>query len=126
MTHQTSAVWQNLMIDPEAPAGFKFREAHSEQNPTGMTTLLETWEPGVIEDAHHHPHDDMTVMLEGVMEIQFHTRNELGELINDGMPLILKAGETGYIAANRVHSVKYVEFCRMVYVQDLDFGFIDG
>lgn len=126
MYHDTSAVWQNLMIDPEAPAGFKFREAHSEQNPTGVTTLLETWEAGSFEDPHHHPHDDMTVMIEGVMEIQFHVRNAQGELEKDGEPVVLHAGETGYIAANRVHSVKYVEYCKMVYVQDLDFGFIEG
>lgn len=125
MSHDTSAVWQNLMTDPEAPAGFKFREAHSEQNPTGVTTLLETWEAGSYEDAHHHPHDDMTVMIEGVMEIQFHLRNAQGELEKDGEPLVLRAGDTGYIAANRVHSVKYVEYCKMVYVQDLDFGFIE-
>ena len=120
---QKSKVWDNHIVDPEAPAGFTFRETYPE-NPNGVTVLLEQWDAGSFEDAHHHPHDDMSVMVEGEMVVQFYTKNENGELIKDGEEVTFSKGTTGYIDANRIHSVKYTENCKMVYVQDLDFGFI--
>ena len=64
---QKSKVWDNHIVDPEAPAGFTFRETYPE-NPNGVTVLLEQWDAGSFEDAHHHPHDDMSVMVEGEMD----------------------------------------------------------
>jgi hypothetical protein len=33
------------------------------------------------------------------------------------------AGQTGYVAANRIHDAKYVEDCKLVYVHDKGFDF---
>lgn len=118
-----SAIWENFMTDPEAPEGFAFRDTFPE-NKEGVTVLLETWEAGTLEAPHHHPHDDMTVMVEGSMHIKFYTK-ENGVLIKDAEELTLNKGDTGYIAANRIHSAHYIDDCKIVYVQDKEFGFIE-
>lgn len=118
-----SAIWDNFLTDDEAPAGFKYRDTFPE-NKNGVTVLLETWVAGTVEDPHHHPHDDMTVMVEGKMHLIFYTR-ENGKLIKDGEELTLNQGDTGYIAANRIHSATYIDNCKVVYVQDKEFGFIE-
>ncbi|MFT5759378.1 MAG: quercetin dioxygenase-like cupin family protein [Alteromonadaceae bacterium] len=118
-----SAVWDNFLTDADAPEGFKYRDTFPE-NKEGVTVLLETWEAGTVEDPHHHPHDDMTVMIEGKMHIVFYIR-ENSVLVKDGEELTLNQGETGYIAANRIHSATYIDTCKIVYVQDKEFGFIE-
>jgi hypothetical protein len=65
----------------------------------------------------------MTIVVEGKMTIQFFKRDADGKLARDGKPVTLKAGQTGYIAANRIHDAKYVEKCKLVYVHSGGFGF---
>ncbi len=57
------------------------------------------------------------------MKIQFFTKKEDGTLKKDGRAITLKAGQTGYIAAGRIHDAQYVEACKIVYVHSGGFGF---
>lgn len=91
-------------------------------NPDGVEVMLERWNAGTEEPPHSHPGDDMTVVVEGRMAIQFFTRNGDG-LVPDGERVILKTGDTGYVAAGRIHDAKYLEDCKLVYVHDKAFGF---
>jgi len=118
----SSAIWKNHITVPETPAGFTLRTT-CPTNPDGVEVMLEQWEAGSAEPAHSHPGDDMTVVIEGKMAIQFFT-SEDGGLVEDGEPLILSQGETGYIKAGRIHDAKYLEACKLVYVHDRAFGFV--
>jgi len=118
----SSAIWKNHITVPETPAGFTLRTT-CPTNPDGVEVMLEQWEAGSAEPAHSHPGDDMTVVIEGKMAIQFFT-SEDGGLVADGEPLILSQGETGYIKAGRIHDAKYLEACKLVYVHDRAFGFV--
>jgi hypothetical protein len=40
-----------------------------------------------------------------------------------GEPVTLNKGDTGYVAAGRIHDAKYIEECKLVYVHDKAFGF---
>ena len=91
-------------------------------NPDGVEAMLELWEAGSAEPPHSHPGDDMTVVVEGRMEVQFFVR-EGDTLVKDGAPLVLQKGETGYVAAGRIHDARYTEACKLVYVHDGAFGF---
>ena len=91
-------------------------------NPDGVETMLEIWEAGTSEPPHSHPGDDMTVVVEGRMSIQFFTEGPQG-LVPDGERVFLAQGEAGYIAAGRIHDAKYLEPCKLVYVHDRAFGF---
>lgn len=84
--------------------------------------MLERWKAGTEEPPHSHPGDDMTVVVEGRMSIQFY-RKEEGKLIPDGDRIFLHKGETGYVRAGRIHDAKYLEDCKLVYVHDGAFGF---
>ena len=84
--------------------------------------MLERWEAGSAEPPHSHPGDDMTVVIEGKMSIQFYTRSG-DRLIADGEQVILNKGDTGYVKAGRIHDAKYLEDCKLVYVHDNAFGF---
>jgi quercetin dioxygenase-like cupin family protein len=84
--------------------------------------LMEIWESGTSEPPHSHPGSDMTVVIEGKMEIQFYTKNN-GVLLKDGEVVVLHQGQTGYIKAGRIHDAKYVEECKLVYIHDGPFGF---
>jgi hypothetical protein len=118
------AIWSHFTTAPDTPKGFTLRTAWDEQkNPTGATTILEQWEAGSEEPPHSHPGDDATIVIEGKMAVQFFTKDAAGKLVKDGMPLILTAGQTGYIAANRIHDAKYIEKCKLVYVHSGGFGF---
>lgn len=44
------------------------------RNPDGVEVMLEKWEAGTAEPPHSHPGDDMTVVVEGQMVVQFFTR----------------------------------------------------
>lgn len=117
----TSAIWKNHITVADTPAGFTVRTTYP-SNPDGAEVMLERWEAGSEEPPHSHPGDDMTVVIEGKMSIQFYTLT--GEqLVADGDPVYLQSGETGYIKAGRIHDAKYLEDCKLVYVHDKAFGF---
>ena len=118
----TSAVWSNHISVPNTPKGFTLRTTYP-TNPNGVEVMLEQWEAGSAEPPHSHPGDDMTVVIEGKMAVQFFTQSASG-LIADGKPLILQTGDTGYVKAGRIHDAKYLEHCKLVYVHDKAFGFI--
>lgn len=118
----TSAVWQNHVSVPDTPAGFTVRTTYP-SNPDGAEVMLEQWQSGAEEPPHSHPGDDMTVVVEGKMSIQFYTRSSDG-LVPDGEKLLLSKGDTGYVKAGRIHDAKYIEDCKLVYVHDKAFGFV--
>ncbi len=121
VTSDTSQVWDNHVSVPDTPAGFTVRTTYP-SNPNGADVMLERWKAGSAEPLHSHPGDDMTVVVEGKMSIQFYTRSEDG-LIADGDEVILNKGDTGYVKAGRIHDAKYLEDCKLVYVHDRAFGF---
>ena len=121
ITGDTSAVWKNHVSVPDTPAGFTLRTTYP-TNPDGAEVMLERWEAGSTEPPHSHPGDDMPVVVEGKMSIQFFTNSDSG-LVEDGEPVVLNQGETGYIKAGRIHDAKYLEACKLVYVHDKAFGF---
>lgn len=121
VTGDTSTVWKNHVTVPNTPAGFTVRTTYP-TNPNGAEVMLERWEAGSAEPPHSHPGDDMTVVVEGKMAIQFYTKTDKG-LVPDGKPLVLNKGDTGYIKGGRIHDAKYIEECKLVYVHDKAFGF---
>ena len=116
-----SAVWDHHISVPDTPDGFTVRTTYP-ANPDGAEVMLERWEAGSAEPPHSHPGDDMTVVVEGRMAIQFFTESENG-LVKEGEKLVLNKGDTGYIKAGRIHDASYVEDCKLVYVHDKAFGF---
>lgn len=65
--------------------------------------MLEIWEAGSAEPPHSHPQDDMTVVIEGHMSVQFYKVESIdGErsMVPDGPRVHLAAGQTGYIKAS--------------------------
>lgn len=121
VTSDTSNVWDNHVVAPDTPDGFTLRTTFP-TNPNGAEVMLERWEAGSEEPAHSHPGDDMTVLVEGKMSIQFYTKSSDG-LVKDGEKVILNKGDTGYVKAGRIHDAKYIEDCKLVYVHDKAFGF---
>jgi len=121
MTASTSAIWKNHVSVPDTPEGFTVRTTVP-ANPDGVEVMLEQWQPGSEEPPHSHPGDDMTVVVEGKMAIQFYTRTADG-LVKEGEVVILNKGDTGYIRAGRIHDAKYIDACKLVYVHDRAFGF---
>lgn len=121
VTSETSAVWQNHVSVADTPEGFTVRTCYP-TNPDGAEVMLERWEAGTEEPPHSHPGDDMTIVVEGKMSIQFYTKSAKG-LVPDGEQLVLNKGETGYIKAGRIHDAKYIDECKLVYVHDKAFGF---
>lgn len=121
VTAETSAVWDKHISVPDTPEGFTVRTTYP-ANPDGAEVMLERWLAGTSEPPHSHPGDDMTVVVEGRMSIQFYTKTAEG-LVADGEKVILNKGDTGYIKAGRVHDASYIEECKLVYVHDRAFGF---
>lgn len=121
ITSDTSKIWDNHISVPDTPEGFTVRTTYP-TNPNGAEVMLERWEAGSAEPPHFHPGDDMTVVVEGKMSIQFYTKSDDG-LIADGAEIILNKGDTGYVKAGRIHDAKYIEDCKLVYVHDKGFGF---
>ena len=121
VTSDTSKVWENHVSVPDTPEGFTVRTTYP-TNTEGAEVMLERWQAGSAEPPHSHPGDDMTVVVEGKMSIQFYTRSEDG-LIADGEEVILNEGDTGYVKAGRIHDAKYLQDCKLVYVHDRAFGF---
>ena len=122
-TSATSSVWSNHVPMAGTPEGFTLRTTFP-NNPDGVEVMLERWIAGTEEPPHSHPGDDMTVVVEGKMSIQFYARGSTG-FVPDGEPLVLKKGETGYVKSGRIHDAKYLEDCKLVYVHDKAFGFRD-
>lgn len=120
LTTSTSAIWEGLKDDRDMP-GFSVR-ATLPGDPDGVELMLEGWQAGMEEKAHSHPGDDMTIVVEGCMHLQFFTRSD-SQLVADGDVLVLNKGDFGYIKANRIHSAKYIEDCKLVYVHDGVFDF---
>ena len=112
MDSSTTAIWKNHVTVPDTPEGFTVRTTIP-GNPEGVEVMLEQWEAGSAEPPHSHPGDDMTVVVEGKMAIQFFTRGA-GDLVPEGEAVVLNAGETGYIAAGRIHDAKYIDDCKLV------------
>jgi quercetin dioxygenase-like cupin family protein len=121
MTSASSAIWENHVTVPDTPDGFTVRTTYP-GNPNGAEVMLEQWQAGSAEPPHSHPGDDMTVVVEGKMAVQFFAR-EGDALVADGEPLILNQGDAGYIKAGRIHDASYLEDCKLVYVHDRAFGF---
>ena len=121
VTSASSAIWDHHVAVPDTPQGFTVRTTFP-ANPDGVEVMLEQWQAGSEEPPHSHPGDDMTVVVEGKMSVQFYTR-ENGALVPDGELLVLNRGDTGYIRAGRIHDAKYLEDCKLVYVHDKGFGF---
>lgn len=121
ITAESSAVWDNHISVPDTPEGFTVR-ATFPTNPDGAEVMLERWQAGTSEPPHSHPGDDMTVVVEGKMSIQFYTKSSEG-LVADGEKVILNKGDTGYIKAGRIHDTNYIDECKLVYVHDKAFGF---
>ena len=121
MNSETTAVWKNHISVPDTPAGFTLRTTFP-NNPDGAEVMLERWEAGSEEPPHSHPGDDMTVVVEGRMSIQFYLASDEG-LVAEGEPVYLNKGDTGYVKAGRIHDAKYIEDCKLVYVHDKAFGF---
>lgn len=120
LTADASAIWRNHAAIPETP-GLSLRTAYP-NNPDGVEVMLEQWDAGTAEPPHSHPGDDMTVVVEGEMIVQFYTL-EAGKLRRDGEPVTLRKGETGYIQAGRIHDAQYVKACKLVFVHDRAFAF---
>ena len=121
VTSETTNIWKHHISVPETPAGFTVRTTFP-TNADGADVMLERWEAGSAEPPHSHPGDDMTVVVEGRMSIQFYTQSSDG-LVSDGDEVILNKGDTGYVKAGRIHDAKYIEDCKLVYVHDKAFGF---
>ena len=121
VTAETSAVWENHISVPDTPEGFTVRTTYP-TNPDGAEVMLERWLAGSSEPPHSHPGEDMTVVVEGRMSLQFYTKTAAG-LVADGEKVILNKGDTGYIKAGRIHDASYIEECKLVYVHDRAFGF---
>ena len=121
VTSATSEVWSHLVPSPGAPDGFTARTTYP-TNPDGVEVMLERWRPGTEEPPHFHPGDDMTVVVEGKVSIQFY-RREAHSLVPDGERVSLDKGDVGYIRAGRIHDAKYGEACQLVYVHNGAFAF---
>jgi quercetin dioxygenase-like cupin family protein len=122
VTSATSEVWRNLIPVPGTPEGFTARTTYP-TNPDGVEVMLERWRAGTEEPPHSHPGDDMTVVVEGRMSVQFY-RQEARTLFPDGEIIFLNKGDAGYIRAGRVHVAKYIEACRLVYVHNGAFALL--
>jgi quercetin dioxygenase-like cupin family protein len=121
-TSATSGVWKHHKVVPDTPEGFTMRGTFpTDEN--GVDVMMEKWEAGSSEPPHSHPGDDMTVVVEGKMSVQFF-KKEGDKLVEDGEPLILNKGDAGYIEGGRIHDAKYLEDCKLVYVHDNKFGFV--
>ena len=121
VTSATSDVWSAHVRAPGTPEGFTVRTTYP-TNPDGVEVMLERWQAGTEEPPHSHPGDDMTVVVEGRMSVQFY-RWEARTLVPDGDRVFLGKGDVGYIRAGRIHDAAYIDACRLVYVHNGAFAF---
>jgi quercetin dioxygenase-like cupin family protein len=121
VTTATSGVWRHHIPIPGTPEGFTARTTYP-TNPDGVEVMLERWRAGTEEPPHFHPGDDMTVVVEGRVSVQFYRKEALG-LVRDGERRFLEKGDVGYIRAGRIHDARYINTCRLVYVHNGAFAF---
>ena len=121
VTSATSEVWSHHVPVPGTPEGFTARTTYP-TNPDGVYVMLERWQAGTEEPPHYHPGDDMTVVVEGKIAVQFY-RREAHTLVPDGEKIVLGRGDVGYIRAGRIHDAKYIDVCQLVYVHNGAFAF---
>jgi quercetin dioxygenase-like cupin family protein len=121
VTSATSDVWSDHVPVPGTPEGFTVRTTYP-TNPDGVEVMLERWQAGTEEPPHSHPGDDMTVVVEGKMAVQFY-RQKARALVPDGERIFLDKGNVGHIHAGRVHDAKYIDDCQLVYVHNGAFAF---
>ena len=121
VTSATSGVWSNHVPAPGTPEGFTVRTTYP-TNPDGVEVMLERWQAGTEEPPHSHPGDDMTVVVEGKIAVQFY-RQKGRTLFPDGEKILLEKGDVGYIRAGRIHEAAYLEPCQLVYVHNGAFAF---
>ena len=121
VTSATSDVWSDHVPAPGTPEGCTVRTTYP-TNPDGVEVMLERWQAGTEEPPHSHPGDDMTVVVEGRMAVQFY-RQDAHTLVSDGERVFLDKGDVGYIRAGRVHDARYIDACRLVYVHNGAFAF---
>ena len=107
VTSATSEVWSNHVPVPGTPEGFTARTTYP-TNPDGVEVMLERWQADTEEPPHFHPGDDMTVVVEGRMSVQFY-RMEARSLVRDGESIFLGKGDVGYIRAGRIHDTGFAE-----------------
>ncbi|MEI6452854.1 MAG: cupin domain-containing protein [Actinomycetes bacterium] len=122
VTSATSDVWSGHVAVSGTPEGFTVRTTYP-TNPDGVEVMLERWQAGSEEPPHSHPGDDMTVVVEGRMSVQFY-RRQADALVSDGERVFLDKGDVGYVRAGRVHDADYIDACRLVYVHDGAFAFL--
>ena len=122
VTSATNEVWSHHVPVPGTPEGFSARTTYP-TNPDGVEVMLERWQAGTEELPHSHPGDDMTVVIEGRMSIQFY-RKEARSLVPDGERILLSKGDVGYVRAGRIHGASYIEACQLVYVHNGAFAFL--
>ena len=106
VTSATSEVWSNHVPVPGTPEGFTARTAYP-VNPNGVEVMLERWQAGTQEPPHSHPGDDMTVVVEGKIAVQFY-RQEARTLVPDGERILLGKGDVGYIPQGFGHSIENI------------------
>ena len=121
VTSATSDIWRDLVPVPGTPDGFTARATYP-TNPGGVEVMLEHWQPGTAEPPHFHPGDDMTVVVEGRMSMQFYRRHA-GSLVADGEEIFYDKGDVAYGRARRIHEARYIDECRLVYVHNGAFAF---
>ena len=121
VTPATSEVWTHLVPIPGTPEGFAARTTYP-TNPDGVEVMLERWQPGTEEPPHWHPGDDMTVVVEGELSVQYY-RRRARLLVPDGERVFLNKGDVGYNRAGRIHDTKYIGACQLVYVHSGAFAF---
>ena len=118
---QTSNVWDEKAFQhADGVEGFRLRTPLAAENPHGVDVMLELWEAGASEPPHSHGGDDVTIVVEGEMHVQFY--DAAGE--TDGAPLVLHAGDAGHIKGGRVHDARYVTACKLAYIHAGKFSFI--
>ena len=107
VTSATSRIWDNHVSVPDTPAGFTVRTT-TPANPDGVEVMLERWEAGSAEPPHSHPGDDMTVVIEGRMSVQFYNR-EGADLVPDGDPLVLGREDAGLVGHEGLIPVTHLQ-----------------
>ena len=91
MADQAKGVWDEpgTYSHPEGtPDGFTLRVQQTAENPTGVDVMMEKWEKGSEEPIHSHPGDDMTIVVEGKMSLQFFIKGVGGELIKGNVYVV--------------------------------------
>jgi len=82
---------------------------------------LERWQSGTEEPPHSHPGDDMTVVVEGKIAVQFYLQ-EGRTLFPDGERIVLNKGESA-TSAQAESTTPTTSTCQLVYVHDGAFAF---